>query len=105
MTDMQHLTVAQCLVLTMKGRGKMSNHSIYQEMKKLFEERGRQLIPDWKAEVRQTLQAHCMSRPQWNGRDDLFDWHGRGYRSTKLLDVSRLITIILDDPSVELPEF
>ena len=102
---MQHLTVAQCLVLTMKGRGKMSNNSIYQEMKKLFEERRHELIPNWKAEIRQTLQAHCKSRPQWNGRDDYFDWHGRGYWSTKLLDVPGLITIVLDDPSGELPEF
>ena len=42
------------------------------------------LPPNWESEVLQTLQAHCPGRPQHNGRDDFFVWHGRGYWSCKI---------------------
>jgi hypothetical protein len=100
---MQHLTMAQYLVSTMKGRGKMSNPSIYREVEKLCNERGRELPVNWKAEIRETLQAHCASRPQWNRRDDFFVWHGHGYWSCKILNVHGRITF--DDPSGEPPDF
>jgi len=69
----------------MKERGKMSNPSIYREVKKMFNEQHRQLIPDWKEAIRKELQAHCPSRPQWNRSDDFFVWHGRGYWSCRIL--------------------
>jgi hypothetical protein len=89
---MQHLSMAQYLVLAMKGRGTMSNPSIYREVEKLCNGRGRELPFNWKAEIRETLQAHCPSRPQWNRSDDFFVWHGRAIghvRSSTFLASSR----------------
>jgi hypothetical protein len=84
-----------CVVMAMSGRGKMSNKAIYREVKKVSEQLGRPLLANWDAHVRQTLQAHCPGRPQHNGRDDFFVWHGRGYWSCKVILVST--SELLDD--------
>jgi hypothetical protein len=76
--------MSQYLIWAMEGRGEMSNRAIYRAVKAVCETHGRKLPPDWEAEIRQTLQACCPGRPQHNGRDDFFVWHGRGYWSCKV---------------------
>lgn len=76
--------MSRYLVWAMEGRGKMSNQAIYREIKRVCKQHGRELPPNWEAEVRHTLQACCPGRPQHNGRDDFFVWHGRGYWSCKI---------------------
>lgn len=83
-TEIAFLTpMAQYLIRAMEGRGKMSNKAIYREVKRVCEEARRELPSEWKAEIRQTLQSCCPGRPQHNGRDDFFIWHGWGYWSCK----------------------
>ncbi|MDP3693689.1 hypothetical protein [Bradyrhizobium sp.] len=82
MTDLA--LMSQYLIWAMEGRGKMSNQEIYRQVRIVCKKHGRTLPPNWEAEVRQTLQAHCIGRPQHNGRDDFFAWHGRGYWSCKV---------------------
>ena len=73
--------MVQYLVWAMEGRGKMSNKEIYKAVERVCKEHGRKLPPNSDAEIRQTLQAHCRTRSQWNGRNDFFVWHERGYWS------------------------
>ena len=75
--------VAQYLIWAMEGRGIMATQSIYRAFKEVCDNHRHQLPPKWEEEVRQTLQAHCPSRPQWNNRDDFFVYHRRGYWSCK----------------------
>jgi hypothetical protein len=82
---MRHLTpVAQFLIWAMEHRGVMTTDAIYRAVKAQCERMGRQLPNEWEAEIRQTLQAHCPSRPQWNGKDDFFVFHKRGYWSCRV---------------------
>jgi len=79
---MQHLTpMAGHIVWAMEGKGKMTTQSIYRAVKNICEKQNRELPENWDAVVRQTLQAHCSSRPQYKGGDDLFVYHKRGYWS------------------------
>jgi hypothetical protein len=97
---MSHFTMTQCLVLAMRGRGPMSNGSIYRETEKVCSEHDRELPHEWKAEIRQNLQAHCPSRRRWNRKDDFFVWHKRSLWSCKISEVPGLITLA-GDPSDE----
>jgi len=72
--------MAQYLIWAME----VSNQAIYREVKNVCKKYGRLLPSNWESEIRQTLQAHCPGRPQHNGRDDFFVWHGRGYWSCKV---------------------
>ncbi len=76
--------MARYLIWAMEGRGKMSNQKIYRQVELVCKKHHRELPPNWKSEVRQTLQAHCPGRPQHNKRDDFFVWHSRGYWSCKV---------------------
>jgi hypothetical protein len=80
---MRDVTMAQFLILAMRGRGRMSNQSIYREAKDVCHKYSRELPTNWEAEIRQTLQTHCPGRPRWNRRDDFFVWHGHGCWSCK----------------------
>lgn len=87
-SEMLRTPMTQYLIWAMEGCGKMSNKEIYREVKKVCEEAGRELPTEWEAEIRQTLQACCPGRPQHNGRDDFFVWHGKGYWSCKVASPS-----------------
>jgi hypothetical protein len=76
--------VVQYLISAMEGRGVMQTQRIYREFKTICDNCGHKLPPNWEEEVRQTLQAHCPSRPQWNGKDDFFVFHRRGYWSCRV---------------------
>jgi hypothetical protein len=77
-------TMAEYLVWAMEKRGKMSNQRIYASLKEVCAQHGRQLPDEWEAEVRQTLQAHCSTSPQYRGGPDLFVHHSRGLWSCKV---------------------
>ena len=77
-------TTANYLIAAMEGHGVMSNNEIYREAKSLFRRFGRAVPPNFNSAVRQTLQAHCTTTPQWNGRDDFFVHHEDGYWSCKV---------------------
>ena len=74
----------ECLVEAMRGRGRMSNKAIYGAVKETCRENSRTLPDNWEAEIRQTLQAHCSSCPQYKGRADYFIHIGHGYWSCRL---------------------
>src|SRR5258707_8505239 len=76
--------MAQYLVWAMENQGTMTNEMIYRAVKSVCREHGRELPTQWEAKVRQTLQAHCPSRPQWNGKYDFFIYHRRGHWSCKV---------------------
>jgi hypothetical protein len=78
----------QYLVWAMEGRGVMSTQSIYRHVKDWCARFERPLPDNWEAEIRQTLQANCASRPQYKGRADLFTFHKRGYWSCKAVSAS-----------------
>jgi hypothetical protein len=82
---MGDMTFVDLLVWPMQGRGIMQNPNIYREFKRVSRTFAYKLPTHWDEEVRQTLQSHCVSRPQWNGRDDFFEFHRRGYWSCKML--------------------
>jgi hypothetical protein len=69
-----------------------------------------QLPINWQEEVRQTLQAHCPSRPQWNGKDDFFVFHRRGHWSLAAIQneifiaAKWLIRTYRDQPLKEPPQ-
>jgi hypothetical protein len=76
------------LIWAMEGRGKMSMLAIYRAVQQQCARFGRTLPGHWEAEVRQTLQAHCASRPQYKGHGDFFTWHHRGVWSCKIVSPS-----------------
>ncbi len=76
--------MARYLIWAMEGRGIMTTQAIYRAVKKKCAEFDRPLPDKWESEIRQTLQAHCPSRPQWNRKDDFFVYHRRGYWSCKV---------------------
>jgi len=76
--------MGQYLIWAMEGRGQMSNKEIYKAVERVCKEHRRKLSPNSEAEIRQNLQAHCPTQSQWNGRDDFFVWHERGYWSCKV---------------------
>ena len=80
---MDHEPMAQYLVWAMQRKGVMATQDIYRAVKHCAEATNRPLRGEWESHVRQALQAHCKTRPQWNGRDDFFDFHGRGLWSYK----------------------
>ena len=80
--------MVQYLIWAMEGRGEMSMHAIYRAVQQQCARFGRPLPDQWEAEVRQTLQAHCASRPQYKGRGDFFTWHRRGFWSCKTISPS-----------------
>jgi hypothetical protein len=73
----------QYLIWAMEKRGIMRTQDIYHAVKAWCEKMKRPLPPNWQSVIRQTLQAHCRSRPQYKGRADIFEYHGRGYWSCK----------------------
>ncbi len=75
--------VAQYIIWAMEGRGKMSLTDIYREVEIQFKKYGRKQPENFDAEVRQALQSCCQTSPQYNGRDNFFVWHERGYWSCK----------------------
>jgi hypothetical protein len=74
----------QYLIWAMEGRGVMHTPEIYSAVAMRCTRAGRALPCHWDAEIRQTLQAHCASRPQYKGRGDFFVYHGRGRWSCKV---------------------
>jgi hypothetical protein len=80
----------------MEGRGVMTTQSIYRHVKDWCAQSNRKLPDNWEAEIRQTLQAFCASRPQYKGRADLFTFHKRGHWSCKVTSPS------IDDLLVEI---
>jgi hypothetical protein len=77
-------TMARYLVWAMESTARpMSTTEIYRAVQDVCAKYGRVLPPQWEAEIRQTLQAHCGTRPQYKGKDDLFDYHGPGRWSCK----------------------
>ena len=68
----------QYLIWAMEGRGVMRTQAIYRTVKEWCDKFNRPLPPNWQAVIRQTLQAHCGSRPQYKGRADIFLYHGPG---------------------------
>lgn len=78
---MDDVPMRQYLIWAMEGRGVMRTQDIYNSVKHWCAKMGRQLPPKWEEAVRQTLQAHCSSRPQYKGREDCFAYHGPGYWS------------------------
>jgi hypothetical protein len=82
---MRDLTpVVQYLISAMEQRGVMQTQRIYREFKVVCDKHGHKLPPKWEDEVRQTLQAHCPSRPRWNRKDDFFVYHRPSYWSCKV---------------------
>src|SRR5258708_31034233 len=65
-------TMAQYLIWAMENRRPVTNQEIYRAVEGACARHGRELPNQWEAAVRQTLQAHCSSSPQYNGRDDFF---------------------------------
>jgi hypothetical protein len=84
MTERHFTPMVRYLVWAMEGRGIMTNDMIYRAVDKECRQFGRALPNEWEAEIRQTLQAHCPSRPQWNKKDDFFVYHRRGHWSCKV---------------------
>jgi hypothetical protein len=81
---MRNLTpVVWYLIWAMEGGRVMQTQAIYRAFKAVCDEHKHELPLNWQEEVRQTLQAHCPSRPQWNGKDDFFVFHRPGYWSCK----------------------
>jgi hypothetical protein len=77
-------TFAQYLIWAMEDRGTMSNSEIYRAVKDVCARYKRELPEEWEAVVRQTLQAHCASSPQFKGKEDLFVHHEHGLWSCKV---------------------
>src|SRR5260370_28168785 len=75
----------------MENRRPVTNQEIYRAVEGACARHGRELPNQWEAPVRQTLQAHCSSSPQYNGRADVFVHHDRGLWSSKLA-LSALVT-------------
>jgi hypothetical protein len=84
-------TMAQYLIWAMENRRPVTNQEIYRAVEGACARHGRELPNQWEAAVRQTLQAHCSSSPQYNGRDDFFVHHERGLWSCKV-ELSTLVT-------------
>jgi hypothetical protein len=82
MKDLVHFV--QYLIWAMEGRGVMPTPEIYRTVARRSARAGRALPCHWEAEIRQTLQAHCASRPQYKGRGDFFVYHGPGRWSCKV---------------------
>jgi hypothetical protein len=76
-------SMADYLVWAMEDRRPMTNSEIYKAVKDVCLKHKRPLPDKWEAEIRQTLQAHCASRPQYKGGRDLFVFHRRGLWSCK----------------------
>jgi hypothetical protein len=76
-------TMAQYLIWAMENRRPMSNQEIYRAVDDVCAQHGRKLPNQWEAVIRQTLQSHCSSCPQYNGRDDFFVHHDHGVWSCK----------------------
>jgi len=88
--------MVQYLMWAMEGRGEMSMHEIYRAVERRCAQFGRLLPDHWEAEIRQTLQAHCASRPRYKGRGDFFTWHRRGFWSCKVASPS-LDDLLMED--------
>jgi hypothetical protein len=82
MTDLT--PVVQYLIWAMESRGVMRTQDIYRAFKAVCDQHKHKLPPHWQDEVRQTLQAHCPSQPQWKGSNDFFEFHDRGRWSCKV---------------------
>jgi hypothetical protein len=78
-------TMAQYLIWAMENRRPTTTQEIYRAVQDTCERHGRKLPKEWESEIRQTLQAHCASRPQHNGKDDFFVYHRRGVWSCKVM--------------------
>jgi hypothetical protein len=76
-------TMAQYLIWAMEDKGSMKTQKIYKAVEDVCARHERELPNEWQAEVRQTLQAHCSSSPQYKGRDDFFVHHDHGVWSCK----------------------
>jgi hypothetical protein len=76
-------TMAQYLIWAMEKRPPMTNQQIYRAVEDVCRRHGRKLPNEWEAQVRETLQAHCATSPQHNGKDDFFTHHRRGVWSCK----------------------
>jgi hypothetical protein len=74
----------QYLIWSMEGRGVMRMPDIYHAVQRYCARHGRALPDQWEAMVRQTLQAHCASRPRYEGGEDFFVYHERGLWSCKV---------------------
>ena len=72
------------LIWAMENRKQMTTQAIYKAVEDTCRRLGRKLPNQWEAEIRQTLQAHCSSRPQHNGKDDFFVYHRSGVWSCKV---------------------
>ena len=82
-TERDLTTMAQYLIWAMEGRRPMTNAEIYRAVEDVCKRHERKLPNQWEAVVRQTLQAHWASSPQYSGRDDLFVHHEHGVWSCK----------------------
>ena len=80
--------MAQYLIWAMEGRRPMTNQEIYRAVEEVCSRHGRKLPNQWEAEIRQTLQAHCASSRQYNGKDDFFVHHRRGVWSCRVTSPS-----------------
>jgi hypothetical protein len=78
--------VADLLVRTMQGRGKMSNGDIYYQVAAVCRELG-EPVPS-NDHVRSALQAFCLTAKQYCGGDDLFVHHDFGRWSCKAVALS-----------------
>ena len=76
--------MARYLIWVMEGRGVMDTQSIYRAVKQCCHRMGYPLPAKWQAGIRQTLQAHCPSRPRHNKKDDFFVYHRRGCWSCRV---------------------
>jgi len=72
------------LIWAMEGARVMQTQAIYRAFKAVCDQHKHKLPLHWRDEVRQTLQAHCPSRPRWNGKDDFFVFHRREHWSCKI---------------------
>src|SRR5258708_34383225 len=84
-------SMVQYLIWAVENRRPVTNQEIYRAVEGACARHGRELPNQWEAAVRQTLQAHCSSSPQYNGRDDFFVHHERGLWSCKVA-LSTLVT-------------
>ena len=78
--------IVRYVVIAMEGRGRMSNQTIYDAVKEQYIRFKRPMVLNWKHQIRETLQAHCRSCPEYSrrGAGDYFVRHGRGYWSCKV---------------------
>jgi hypothetical protein len=66
---------------------KVSCKDIYPRVERLAPRVGRPLSKDWKSRVRQALQSHCPSCPDYQGGVELFEHHARDVWSLKPHDL------------------